>query len=189
MKTTIPTINELDAMYPPNDGYIPAIRDNILQCLIYYLQRHNKVFFTRFTLTFPMTYQCVPKYPYISMFMQKYIQYFSRNGYDPFYIWAREQQTSSHYHFHVGILVNGSLIQRPYILTSKAEELWGSTLGVPATGLVNSDCSISIRRNESGFLDQLQTAIGYGMYLAKTHTKGPVNDGVRNFGMSRLHKP
>lgn len=188
MKTTIPNIDELDTMCPPGKSYIPAIKENIVQGLHYYLSKHSKVFFTRFTLTFPIAYLCLPGYPYISRFIQKYSQFFSRNGYDPLYLWVREQNTSVHYHFHIGILVNGSLIQHPYLLTTKAEELWSNTLGVAATGLVNSDCSISIRRNEPNFIDQLQITMDYVMYLAKSYTKGPANDGVRNFGMSRLHK-
>ena len=124
------------------------------------------------------------------------------------YLWAREQVSSDHPHYHVILLVNGSLMQNPYGLLHKANEIWNRILGGVFPGLIefcDSRClgqretgSIMIRRPSSVaegetlvrqqqiYDEKLQEALGRASYLAKTFSKGNTPYRVREFGCSQI---
>ena len=45
---------------------------------------------------------------------------------------------------------------------------------------------IILRSDDPNYEDKIDTVVRQAMYLAKDHTKGIYNDGVRDFGMTRL---
>ena len=74
--------------------------------------------------------------------------------------------------------------------------IWGRILGVNPKGLVHY-CNrslegnrqangIILRSDDPNYEDKIGTVVRQAMYLAKDHTKGIYNDGVRDFGMTRL---
>lgn len=119
---------------------MPCIYDNINSIMQAYMAQHSKMFIVRADIRYPQDYPFVPDNFHIQRCMAKTIQYFRRNGYNPMYIWVREQKTAFHH---------GQLIMR--------------SRGIP--------------ENVYGMMD----------YLAKDDGKGEPNDGLRDFGMSRLN--
>lgn len=188
MSNNIPSerIFNIEKIFPENEHYIPNIRKRLISLLDSYIERHGKVFVVRFTLTFPCGYCFDNSSRHISRFIAKLIQYLNRKGYDSKYLWAREQQSSECPHYHVAVIANGNKIQHPKTITDAAKALWGSTLQIDATGMVNYDCSQMIRRADINFYKQKERTFTLIRYLAKALSKGPTHDGVRNFGMSRL---
>ena len=45
---------------------------------------------------------------------------------------------------------------------------------------------IILRSDDPNYEDKIEAVVRQAMYLAKDHTKGIYNDGVRDFGMTRL---
>lgn len=167
--------------------YKPYMLDRLKNWLLCYLNNHSKVFLIRITLKFPKNYRHDFEFPYISRFSQKITQFFSRKHYDPSYFWCREQAFSNNPHFHFCFLMNGQKIQCPVIFTNKAKSLWQSTLGTLRKGIINHDCSISLRKNDEAYPRQLNLAIDKILYLCKVYSKGEIKDGYRDFGMSRFN--
>ncbi len=180
-------INEI---FPDNKHYLPNIRRGLITLVNNYIERHNKAFITRFTLTFPSEYNIEPSFPYVSRFIAKLIQYLKRKGYDGQYLYVREQKTSEHPHFHFVVLVNGNKVQHPRIVTDVAKKFWNLTLAIDkdTNGYVHYDCSQMIRVKSPNFNEQQKRTFIFLRYLAKAMTKGKKHDGVRNVAMSR-HKP
>ena len=48
------------------------------------------------------------------------------------------------------------------------------------------DNGIILRSDDPNYEDKIEAVVRQAMYLAKDHTKGIYNDGVRDFGMTRL---
>lgn len=166
---------------------VENIWDSISRLVHYYISTHNKIFVVRMTLTFPLSYEVYPSSEHIQLFSKNICEFFSYHRYDPKYVWVRERkQHNSHQHYHFALFLNGNKIQHPYEVTFKANELWQMRLGVNITGLVNYDCSISVRRNEYGYYEQLNTLFYMLQYIAKPNTKVGINDGRRNFACSRF---
>lgn len=179
-------IYDINKTFPSNNKYINNIRKSIINLIDDYIERHNKAFIVRFTVTFPKIYELDNTYPYISRFIAKIVQYFKRKKYDPNYLWVREQNTSEHPHYHFIFIVNGNKMQHPKNITEKALEFWSLTLNTDATGRIHYDYSQMLRRSDVDFYRQRLNAFNNLKYLAKVFTKGKINDGVRNFGMTRL---
>lgn len=176
-------------VFSNNDKHINAIRYRFIMLLDGYINIHNKAFIAFFNITFPQEYKMDATYPYASRFSQKLRQYFQRNGYAPVYLKAREQNISIHPHYHYAIMLDGNKIQHPYLVTTKAQQLWASTLGLDsAEGLVHYETSVMLRRYAEYFPEALKIVLDKMDYLAKKEGKGPKNDGIRNFGCSRIPK-
>ena len=45
---------------------------------------------------------------------------------------------------------------------------------------------IILRSDDPYYEDKIDTVVRQAMYMAKVHTKGIYNDGVRDFGMTRI---
>jgi hypothetical protein len=133
----------------------------------------------------------------IQKFMSKYVKHGKRKGYDPHYIWVREQSKEKHQHYHVAILCNGNKVQSPIKLLKKAEEHWGQTIGVVNTQGLVDHCSTSreghkqpnsymMRQNEDDFEQKKKDWFQRCSYLAKTNTKGYTPHRIREYGCSKL---
>ena len=181
------TLNKIQiTVIPESELYKHRMRENAILLIDSYLKKHNKAFLVRVTITYPQDYQEQPQPAHISRFAAKMIQYFSRKGYDPRYMWAREIASSPHHHYHFAIILNGNHIQHPAKVTSKAQELWGTTIRYDAKGLVNYDNSNMIRRDNFNFRESYIKSLTMLRYLTKALSKGQTNDGLRDFGISRL---
>lgn len=166
--------------------------------LNYYTEAHAKTLVVRFDIRYPENYTEETKRSDISRCMQKIIQRYKRQGYDPQYMWTAEQSTSVHPHYHCVLFINGNMTQNPYHVFQTVESLWGSTIGVPAQGLIHyctqgkdgtpHENGIMLRRADSDFNDKLQAVQRQVSYLAKSEGKGEYNDGMRDFGISRIPK-
>ena len=78
------------------------------------------------------------------------------------------------------------------------EDTWAKTIDSDASGLIHHctrskngsehENGIMLRRTDNNFLDRLYEAKRQVNYLAKERSKMNHQDGMRNFGMSRLPK-
>lgn len=177
--------------------YDRFILQRIVQLLDVYTGKHSKTLAVRFDLTFPLGYTQVFTNDLVSSFTQKLIQKYRRQGRDPYYIWAREQRASVNPHYHFAILLDGQQIQGFSHVFYNAQSLWGSTLGVDASGLVhhcidevyykNFSNGIMIRRSEDDAQLVYESVVQQLSYLAKMRDKRSDGDPWRNFGMSQLY--
>ena len=175
--------NHLIEMFPEDFVYKPRIRSSICNLLHNYLERHNKSLIIRFCVRFPTEHQ--PGRKEISRFIETLKHELQKNYLDPSYIWVREQVTSEHPHFHVVFFVNGNKVQNPTAIYQLAEMLWNVTLNTNYGGLVEFERYCSVRKCDYDYPQQLEYAINMLSYIAKDFSKGPINDGYRDFGMTR----
>ena len=205
-------MNNSQVVYTATFNHLPILADEgrrlgchgeILQRLgaifAHATSKHNKVFFLRFDLR--MAEQSAPGID-INVSLPRFINSFTvnlkRGGYDPFYLWVREQASSIFPHFHFILLLDGNKTQSIYGHLETAERLWNSALGIDPNhhGLVDyctrdrnefpQDNGIMIRRNDPDFITTYQRCFQWASYLAKASTKGNAPEGVHEFGCSRL---
>ena len=192
---------------PGGYTYIPEIYDRIKQRIDLMLAQHCKVLFVRFDVRFPQGKVHRGKNEEISWLMKALMSYYYDHGVAAHYIWAREQCNSDAPHYHVIFLLNGSRVQNPMGVWTKAAEIWsGITNGSPA--LVQQCWAKPIGRDFTGgimirrppgtavghdLVEQQQAyeyaygaALGWGAYLAKECSKDNTPFGVRRFGSSQL---
>lgn len=179
-----------------------AYEDSILSALgkllNFYTEQHGKVLAVRFDLHYPLQNDLTVINQDISRCMAKIVQKYKRQGLDPYYIWAREQENSHNPHYHCLILLNGNRVKSYAHVFQTAETLWGNTLGVPAAGLVHHctqgkngishENGIMLRRCDNNYQERCSEVLRQTSYLAKTDGKAGYNDGLRDFGMSRIPK-
>ena len=151
----------------------------------------------RFDVTYPKRFKAIEDNSDISTLMKLLIQQCSRKGVSPAYFWVREQSLrSNNQHYHCMLLLDGNKTCRYYPYIEAAEEIWGRILNVDPLGLIHY-CNrspegnrqangIILRSDDPNYEDKIDTVVRQAMYLAKDHTKGIYNDGVRDFGMTRL---
>jgi len=156
--------------------------------------KHSKVLAVRFDVFYPETYSAQGDNKDISKMISKMAQAYKRQGYDPAYMWTRELIDSDNPHYHCVIFLNGSKTRHFNHVFKTAEKLWGTTLGTDVAGCIDH-CS----KKENGMLivtkrdgtkdnhhDNFDAVHHQTSYLAKTKGKAESNDGLRNFGMSRI---
>lgn len=161
-----------------------------------FCKKHCKAMAVRFDIRYPESYQSSGDNKDISRMIAKLVQEYSRKGYDPAYIWVREQNTSHNPHYHCAILLNGNKTRRYRQILNSAERFWRSTINIDTTG-----CIDHCRKGENGMLIVTKRdgsadnyhdnfdAVHYQLsYLAKQNGKATEKDGVRNFGMSRIKR-
>ena len=177
--------------------YRLTIRDNLATLLTEYTTSHSKTMVIRFDVTYPKGFMAVEDNSDISALMKLLIQQCSRNGVSPAYFWVREQSLrSNNQHYHCMLLLDGNKTCRYYPYLEAAEEIWRRMLNVDKKGLIHycdkdSDGKrqangIILRSDDPNYEDKIEAVVRQAMYLAKDHTKGIYNDGVRDFGMTRL---
>lgn len=177
----------IECQYPMKE-YLHNAFNNLLAD---YLRRHSKVMPVRFDLHYPKNEVMGTTNTDISRFIAKVVQRFKRAGLDPAYAWVREQAGSHNPHYHCLLLLNGHKTRSSNMVFNVAEQLWGSTIGRDARGLVircNKNRNGEYQTNgdiihRQGSFPHVERQIGY---MAKPGGKGEALDGLRDFGMSRL---
>lgn len=170
---------------------------------------HNKVLLIRFDVRFP-----TENYLYdggnreISSLIKSLKAVYAAQLREIQYAWVRERVDSNHPHYHVMLLVNGSLMQNPYGLLKKTEEIWNHILGGDFPGLIefcDKKCmgnkttgSVMMRRpsseakgdelicQEQAYQAACRDAIWRASYLAKTFSKDETPYRKRVFGCSQI---
>ena len=187
------------SMMNDNDHHLyrPTIHDKLSMLLTEYTTLHSKTMVIRFDVTYPKGFKAIGDNSDISDLMKLLIQQCSRKGVSPAYFWVREQSLrSNNQHYHCMLLLDGNKTPRYYPYIEAAEEIWGRILNVDPLGLIHY-CNrspegnrqangIILRSDDPNYEDKIDTVVRQAMYLAKDHTKGIYNDGVRDFGMTRL---
>lgn len=187
------------AMMNDNDHHLyrPTIHDKLSMLLTEYTTLFSKTMIVRFDVTYPKGFIAVEDNSDISALMKLLIQQCSRNGVSPAYFWVREQSLrSDNQHYHCMLLLDGNKTCRYYPYIESAEKMWGRILNVDSKGLIHycdrdpdsnrQANGIILRSDDPNYESKIDTVVRQAMYLAKDHTKGIYNDGVRDFGMTRL---
>ena len=177
--------------------YLPILQ-NTEALLNDMIARHSQVFVMMLVLKFP--YDSHREYQKDNALLSRFLEAFTRNldraGYDPKYLWVREESSYDQVHYHLMIMVNGNKIQDAYgKLLIKAQELWGNCLGVDGPGYVhhcrtgdyvNEYGGIKIRRNSPEFQQNYANCFHWASYLAKCSGKENTPSYVNRYGYSRV---
>lgn len=165
---------------------------NLERLISLYHQWHNKMLVVRADLHYPLVYPPVHDNLHIQRCMAKIIQFLKRAGYDPAYSWVREQVSSIHPHYHCLFLLDGQKTRSCGLVFDNLSRFWASTIASNAPGLVHY-CIQDYEQSpyQNGQIIQRGQEIPQNIfwimnYFAKEEGKGEPNDGLRNFGMSRL---
>ena len=179
-------------------GCYTDILRKIHELLAFYTSKHNKALFIRFDVRYPSYYYGDSSNNTFSDFIACFVKFYQRQGYDPAYLWVREQSQEKHQHYHCILLLNGDLIQSYYKVLGHAEAMWNRKLGVNQAGLIDfcnksrygdkQTNGIMIRRKDANFSDTFRHCFHWASYLAKTTTKDTSPPWVREFGSSRIPK-
>lgn len=192
-------INFIEKIYENDHSlYRQAIYNNLAILLTEYTTSFSKTMVIRFDVTYPKGFNAVEDNRDISALMKLLIQQCSRKGVSPAYFWVREQSLrSNNQHYHCMLLLDGNKTYRYYPYIESAEKMWGRILNVDSKGLIhycNRDADgnrqangIILRSDDPNYEGKIDTVVRQAMYLAKDHTKGIYNDGIRDFGMSRIN--
>jgi len=169
-----------------DQGNYQEILQSINKLLTTMTNKHNKVLFVRFDITYPQEGLYPNDNKLLSRFIEALKVHCKRKNLDPHYLWVREQASSDHPHYHVILLLNGNKTQNPRGIFNKASELWGNCLDVDASGLVHYGTYLMIKRNTPEFNQTFQDCFSHASYLAKAYSKGSAPQGVREMGMSNI---
>lgn len=185
-----------------------SYRDDIFQSIVERLNRmishHNKVLVIRFDIHFPVGDVCDGRNTKLSFFLRRLRENIEYSKGEVHYVWAREQAKSPVPHYHVILMLDGSMTQNPMGILHEADRIWSNTIGYSGTGLVHF-CQqdggvghVMIRRPSSLAVgedlltqqrqaaDAYHTALAKGAYLAKTYSKGDAPSRVREYGCSQM---
>jgi len=179
--------------------YIPEILDCIKKRLDFMVLLHCKTLFVRFDVRFASgTIHNGPSTE-ISDLMRALAGFYRQQEHPirMHYIWVREHNGSDAPHYHVILLLNGSLVQNPMGVWAKASEFWSWITNGPAA-LVHLCGGMMIRRpstmvvgegrivQQNAFQSAYTDALNWGSYLAKEFSKGNAPYRMRQYGSSRL---
>lgn len=176
-----------------NNGIIQNKIDALIEK---YTSKHSKTLPIRFDIRYPECYECDGSNGDIMKLVSKVNKKLKRDDLDPAYLWVREQVNSKNPHYHCCIFLNGHKTKNPERLFPIVNQLWKSTINTNNNGLIHK-CNVSkdgtpqkngimLRNDDADYLDKLAQVKHQLNYLAKAKDKGPLKDGVRNFGMSRI---
>ncbi len=133
---------------------------------------------------------------HISKCMAYVIKKYKRQKLDPYYMWIREQDFSPYCHFHSFLLLDAQKVLEFSHVFKTVAESWQRTLGwekaIPESihhclKEDDPDYNGKVIRRDAGpeaYAARKQDVFNQLSYLAKSFTKAPDNDGMRNFGMS-----
>jgi hypothetical protein len=188
--------------------YRKDIMDRIENWLERATKDHCKIFVVRLDVRFPVAYEHKGGNDEISEFLRRFGSYYPEL--DSRYVWARERAGAEHPHYHVLLMLNGSVIQNAWgRLVTDVNNIWAGVLEwssrikwspggyIELCNGYNGLNGIMIRRpaiqataekaqkDYDKYVTAYRAALNWGAYLAKTHTKGSVPPGVREWGSSR----
>ena len=141
----------------------------------------SRNFFIRFDLFFPQDYQGDLRLPHISNFMRRF-QYSAHDEpgcRDVYYLAVREQESSTHPHYHLFFLLDGHYTQNIYGHMDRVRRTWNLTLGLDPEvnhGLVQyrphqENNGIMLRRGSLDLQELTEDCIKQAFYLAKVNSK------------------
>ena len=170
----------------------------------YVTEKHGNTLCVRMDPRFPKDYDAPKDNKHIQKFISKHVKHFDRQGYDPHYVWVREQSREKHQHYHLAVFYKGCKGMRPGPFLEKADEHWDQTIGYKSpdgkpSGLVdhcNKDRDGNIQRNaywlrrndEKTFEKEKHACFERLSYFAKTNTKGYCPKRMRNISTSKMPK-
>ena len=178
-------------------SYTDNILNRLIQLLSFYTSKHGKTLVVRCDLKYPTDYKEVFYNDDIVRFSAYIIQHYKHQGYDPYYMWVREQEASLHPHYHFLILLNGNKVRAYHHVFDTARSMWGNIIGSSQQGLIDHctrskngeqhENGILLVRSSEDYQQRYGEVLRQVSYMAKFDGKGDYLDGLRNFGMSRLH--
>ena len=161
-----------------------------------HLNRNSKVLVVRFDVHCPENYPMVSGNEDISTCIAYVVKRYKRQGFDPSYIWVREQYRSIHPHCHCALLLNGQKVRGYLHVFQNVEGVWGRTLGCSISGCINyclsdedSNYNGKMIRKDAGpviFNICRNEVLHQLSYLSKEYTKELGHDRLRSFGCSRM---
>lgn len=176
--------------------YVDNMFERLIKLLDFYANKHGKVLVVRFDITYPLLYPKVMSNEHIRLCMAKLVQKYKRHGFDPYYMWTREQKVSLHPHYHCVLLLNGNLVRSFSHVFENARMLWSSTIGDNTPGLIDHcidnpwmpgyENGIMLVRAKADAQITYDAVVTQLSYLAKMADKRDYGDPWRNFGMSEL---
>jgi hypothetical protein len=177
--------------------YRDEILDAIGRLLNFYTEKHSKVLVVRFDIHYPQDFPPVMTNTDISKCIAYVIKKYKRQRLDPYYIWVSEYQESIHPHYHCCILLDAQKVRAYSHVFNTVEQTWGRILDYPINGCIHHCNTVDgvvqmdrngmiIRRDDQTIDQTLQQVYNQVTYLAKATSKPQENDGLRNFGMSRI---
>lgn len=163
-----------------NFDYDTQYLDRNQELLEHTTARHNKVLAVRIDLKYPADYHQTSGNGHLSYALRTCTRELSRQGLDPQYVARREQKESEHPHFHIGLLLNGSVKKDYRTVVACMAEHWGNAIGISKEEAedmvwprvndqtaIHHENGIMIRRGESDFAQQYDAVHQQFSYMAK----------------------
>ncbi len=193
----------VNASFDNNQGCYVKILNAADNMLTAYTNRHCRTLAVRFDLRYPCG-----MIDATNSALQRFCSSFGKalrrestgkHQIDPAYLWVREINNSLQHHYHIVVLVNGSVFQVPQRVLELAELHWGYALSLPsAKGLVHFCLELpsgeqgtnyyQLQRGAADFDQVYDDCFKRISYMAKDHTKGNMPKNMRMFGTSRIPK-
>lgn len=179
------------------------ILKNIYEQMVVMSNKHNKVYFVRFDLRYPIGYERSDGSEHISELFKRLVERYQRQGTDTRYIWAREQKTDQDVqHYHCVLLMDGNRVQSYFPILKVVTEIWGRILGRDGRGLVDycnrqgngimierpSSKAVGheLMRQQNDYKEQFDQCFKWASYLAKVNQKAYTPYSMRSYGASRI---
>jgi hypothetical protein len=193
--------------YP--DGAHSSILDRSLLVMNAAINCFRRAYFVRMDLKFPDDNRYPSDNRLIRLFMEEFRLERMKAGYDFFYVWVWEQNTSINHHYHCCFCFNYSETQNLYGHVAAARIVWAKLLGlIPPNAtkkVINKaakkapvwDCTkdkdgnpqkngLLIDINAADYDQQYAKCFKWMSYLAKVYTKEGIPDGQRKMGSTML---
>lgn len=201
-------------IYQKGNGSRVALLKRWESLLTYAIYSHSSIFFVRFDVHFSA--DIIP--PGDNEIFEEFIAYLikieKRKGFDPLYLWRREQGDppkywkhfqQSRYHYHVILLLNGDRAKGLMNILQLVEIIWWRMLkkyyggAIDISGLIDYclikdkeakethdllDNGTKLCRTDDNFSVMFNKLFKWGSYLAKVGEDVPV--GIRSFGASEI---
>ena len=189
-------------------GCKEAILQKVDQMMTDMSNRHSKVFFMRYDVRFPKSYEHPNDNKHFSQFQEAFIKNRKRAGYDPAYIAVRESSREKHQHYHVALMLDGHKTRSIHDHIQTAERLWEKTLNLPPKyddeehetncGLID-DCmrnrqgqpqenGVMLRKDDPDYDSKYDQCFRRCSYLAKVNQKDSSPKHQREVFSSRIPK-
>ena len=187
----------------------PVIKEVVTgfqQRLDYMNRRHAQTFVVNCVARFPQGSQAEAPNQSVSNTLQKFKAKAKRKGMTIQAGWTREQDTSTNPHYHIGIICDGTKTQNGYKACSWLNDIWSKEIAAPPESQMVSLCKpnpqkspveqtssyspaptgIKIIRGSSEEKNQLENALNWLSYNAKTNQKGNAPSRQREYNFTRL---
>ena len=187
----------LNSSWKNHQGHYAEILQPLESLLNYMTQKHRRVYFTRFDLTYPANSAYPNDNVLFSRFLDTLTHYYKYKQCDPRYLWVREKSTTGQVHYHLILVLNPENIYKAWGVLTKLTQLWQGCVDIGnAEGLVQL-CppdktydlygGVRIIRDCENFQEVFDYCFEWGSYLAKKYSKSGLPPYVNGFGCSRLN--